>query len=210
MTQAPPPASPPPAPAPAAPAPARRPGLDPATGRQTIIVAAVIAALFYGSQVVNEALPANAQGQVAATSGVPVAISAVAQITPLSGWVATEHESGNGIRLEKGIVVIDLFTRTFGANAGELAGAYLDDVLRPDATQITTSETEVVTTETGTAARFAYQGIFKSVEVPIEGEVTALFASGHGVIADAWTRQGELGELLEEIHAMLGTIEVRA
>jgi hypothetical protein len=206
--------APPPEPAPVPPAPPstviRRPGLDPATRRQTVIVAAVIAALFYGSQIVNEALPANAQGQVAVAPGEPVSISADAQITPLSGWVATVHESGNGIRLEKGIVTIDLFTGTFGANARELAGAYLDDVLRPDATQITTSETEVVTTETGTAARFAYQGIFKGIDVPIEGEVTALFVGGHGVVADAWTRQGDLGELLGEIHAMIGTIEVKA
>jgi hypothetical protein len=186
----------------------RRPGLDPATRRQTVIVAAVIAALFYGSQILNEAIPANAQGQVAVAPGEPVAISADAQITPLDGWIATPHESGTGIRLEKGIVAIDLFSETFGSNAGDLASAYLEEILQPDATQLTTSETQVVTTETGTAARFLYQGIFKGVDVPIEGEVTALFAGGHGVIADAWSRQGDLGDMLEEIHAMLGTIEV--
>jgi hypothetical protein len=186
----------PPPPASAA-TPARRSGLDPATRRQTVIVAAVIAALFYGSQVVNEALPANAQGQVPVAPGEPAAISADARITPFLGWVVTPHDGGNGIRLEKGIVAIDLFSETFGSSAGDLAGAYLDDVLRPDATQLTTSATEVVTTETGTAARFAYQGIFQGVDVPIEGEVTAIFAKGRGVIADAWSRQGDLGDVLE-------------
>lgn len=180
--------------------------LDSGTRRQTIVVAAVIAALFYGSQILNEALPANAQGQVAA--GGTVAIGEASRITPLDGWVVTPHEGGPGIRLEKGIVVIDLFPETFGQNAGDLAKAYLDEILRPDATQLTTTETEVATTPNGSAARFGYQGMFTGVDVPIEGEVTAVFVGGNGVIADAWSRQGDLGSLLGEVHAMLETIEV--
>jgi hypothetical protein len=206
------PATPPPTALPPGALPYRQTGLDPATRRQTVIVAVVIAALFYGSHVLNEALPASAnnQGQVAFAPGEPVAISPEAQITPLDGWIATPHDSGSGIRLEKGVVSVDLYSEAFGSNAGDLAGAYLKRVLEPDATQLNASETEVVTTETGTAARFTYQGIFKGVDVPIEGEVTALFASGHGVVADAWSSQGDLGNLLGEVHAMLGTIEVRA
>lgn len=185
---------------------ARRPGLDPATRRQTFIVAAVIAALFYGSQVLNEALPANAQAPLAA--GESVLIGDGVRITPLEGWVATTHDNGFGIRLEKGVAVIDFYPESVGGNAGALAQTYLDEVLRPGATQLTTSDVETATTDNGTAARFAYQGLFEGVEVAIEGEVTAVFIGAQAVVADAWSRQGDLASLLGEVHAILETIEV--
>lgn len=206
MTQATAPA--PAADAAAATAVARRPALDPATRRQTFVVAAVIAVLFWGSQILNEALPASAQGQVA--PGEAAEIGDGAWITPLAGWALSPHDQGAGIRLEKGVVVVDLFPETFGGSAGALAQGYLDQVLKPGATQLTVTDIEVASTAMGTAARFSYQGIFDGVDVPIEGEVTALFIGRQGVVADAWSRQGDLGGLLGEVHAMLETIEVRA
>ena len=190
-------------------APARRPGLDPATRRQTFIVAAVIAALFYGSSVLNEALPANAADQARVTvAGEPIAVGDGVRITPAAGWVSSPHDSGSGIRLEKGVVAIDLYPETAGGTAAALAKAYLDDILKPGATQLTATDTEAVTGAKGTAARFSYQGIFEGVRVPIEGEVTAVFIGAQGVVADAWSRQGNLESLLAEVHAMLDTIQV--
>ena len=186
-----------------------RPGLDPATRRQTFIVAAVIAALFYGSSVLNEALPAHAADQgTVVVAGEPLTIGDGVRITPVDGWVSSPHDNGAGIRLEKGVVAIDLYPETLGGNASALAAAYLEDILKPGATQLTSTEPEVVTGPDGTAARFAYQGIFEGVDVPIEGEVTAIFIGNQGVIADAWSRQGELSGLLAEVHAMLDTIEI--
>jgi hypothetical protein len=201
--------------APAAEAPAAaRPGatapttsLDPGTRRQTAIVAVVLGALFFGSQVLNEALPANAADQ---RPGAPVVIVEGARITPFGGWVATPHDGGSGLRLEKGIVVIDLYEEAVGDDAGELATAYLDDFLRTSSTQLTASDVEVISTTNGTAARFTYQGMFTGVDVAIEGEVTAIFVSGEGVLADAWSPQGSLGALLDEVRAMLETVEFRS
>jgi hypothetical protein len=209
------PAEPPPAAAPAAVSPPavappaarmRLRGLDPATRRQTFIVAAVIAVLFYGTQILNEAIPASAKNQVPA--GDAVAIGASARITPLGGWLSTPHDSGTGIRLEKGVVVIDIYPETAGGTAGALATVYLEQVLKKDASQLTTTDTEVATTTNGSAARFAYQGMFSGVDTALEGEVTAIFVGDQGVIADAWSRQGDLASLLDEVHAMLETIEV--
>ena len=210
MTQsteaAPPAAVPTPVAAPPAPvATRRRPGLDPSTRRQTVIVAAVLAALFFGSQVLNEALPAIA---TTVTPGDAIDIGDGARITILAGWVATAHENSAGIRLEKGVVVIDLYPEMLGGNAGALAQAFLDEILKPGATQLTTTEFEVATGDNGTAARFNYQGLFEGVEVPIEGEVTAVFIGEQGVVADAWSRQGDLASLLGEVHAMIESIEV--
>jgi len=197
------PATPPPAIAQAA--PARRPGLDGATRRQTFVVAAILAALFFGSQVLNEAIPAIA---TTVTPGDAIDIGDGARITVLDGWVATAHETSAGIRLEKGIVVVDLYPETAGGNASALAKAYLDEVLTPSATQLTTTDPEVATGDNGSAARFTYQGLFEGVEVPIEGEVTAVFIGAQGVVADAWSRQGDLAGLLGEVHSMLESIEV--
>ncbi len=200
-------AAPPAAPAPGASARSPHPGLDPGTRRQTVIVAALLGALFFGSQVLNEALPANAADQ---RPGEPVLVGADARITPLGGWVATPHEEGSGVRLEKGVVVIDLYQEAVGEDASELATAYLDQVLRETSSQLTASDVEVDTTRNGSAARFTYQGIFTGVDIAIEGEVTAIFVNDTGVIADAWSAQGELGDLLDEVHAMLDTVEVRS
>jgi hypothetical protein len=197
MTQAPPPEAPVPA--------ARRPGLDPATFRQTLIVAAVLAAMFFGSSVLNEAIPAFATTII---PGEAIDVGDGVRIAPLEGWVVTAHENSGGIRLEKGVVVIDLYPETVGGSATALAQAYLDEILGPDTTQLTATDIESATGEEGTAARFAYQGLFEGVDVAIEGEVTAIFIGDQGVVVDAWSRQGELDGLLGEVHAMIATIEV--
>ncbi len=180
-------------------------GLDPATRRPTFIVAAIIAGLFFGSQILNEALP-SATDQVVA--GTPIAIGQKGQITPLPGWAPTAGQNG-AIRLEKGVVAVDLFPEAIGQNAGDLANEYLEQVLRAGATQVTATDIETASTSLGSAARFSYQGIFPEAQSPIEGEVTAVYASGQGVIADVWSRQGSLNQLLVEVHQMIATIEVK-
>jgi hypothetical protein len=183
-------------------------GFDPGTRRQTLIVAAILAAMFFGTQVVDEALPAAASpGEIATAPGDAVPIGEGWQITPLDGWVATSHDSGSGIRLEKGVVVVDLFPERYDA-AGELATDYLNQALKANATQLTASDIETATEPGGSAARFTYQGIFQEADGAIEGEVTAIVAGGNGVVADGWSDQGDLGGALDEIHRMLETIEV--
>jgi len=196
--------------APAAPAQAapRRSFLDPASIRPTVVIAIIIAALFYGTKILNEALPAAASEVPVSVSGT-VAIGDGSVITPFDGWVASPQDSGEGIRLEKGVVVVDLFPETFGADASDLAAGYRDQVLAPGTTQFTATPIEVFTSSNGTpGARFRYQGVFTGVDVAIEGEVTVLFDHGQGVVADAWTRQGALDDALGEIHEMLQTIVV--
>jgi hypothetical protein len=208
----PPPVSPPAAPPPTAPPPPslahRVAGLDPATRRQTFIVAAVLGTLFFGTQILNEALPAAADATtIEVAPGNPVAIGSGWQITPLDGWAASPHDSGTGIRLEKGVVVVDLFPQEF-ESAGDLAQAYLDQALKANATQLTATDIETATANNGSAARFTYQGLFPESDGAIEGEVTAIVVSGQGVVADAWAAQGDLGGQIGEVHQMLDTIQV--
>jgi len=147
-----------------------------------VIVAVIIAALFYGTRILNEALPA----------------------------AASAREGRDAIRLEKGIVALDLFAESFGANAFQLAEGYRDEVLAAGSTQFTATAIEAFTSGSGTpGARFRYQGLFTGVDVAIEGEVTVLFDDGLGIVADAWTRQGVLDGALGEVHEMVRSIEIR-
>lgn len=207
MTDAPPAAAPPAAAQPALPTARRAGRFDPGTFRQTLIVAGVIAALFFGTQVVDDALPAAAtQGAIDVAPGNPISVGGGWQITPLTGWQATHEDSGDGIRLEKGVIVVDVFPESFHS-AGDLAQAYLDEVLEKQASQLTSTNVQPVTEGGGQAARFNYQGIFNQSDGSIEGEVTAVVSGGDGVIADAWAPQGGLAVDLAEIHVMVDTIE---
>lgn len=183
--------------------------LDERSVRPTLVVAIIIAALFYGTRILNEALPVAASEVPVSASG-SVVIGQGATITPVAGWSASAHEGGDAIRLEKGIVVVDLFVESFGSSVVELAAAYRDEVLATDATQFTATQIEPFTASNGTrGARFRYQGLFTGVDVAIEGEVAVLLDDGLGVVADAWTRQGDLDEALGEIHGMIESIELR-
>jgi len=207
-SNAPAPEAPAPVPAPA-PGAARRAGgvFDPGTRRQTFIVAAILAVLFFGTQVLDEALPAAASpGGISTTPGEAVPIGDGWRITPLDGWLASTHDSGSGIRLEKGVVVVDLFPESYDS-AAALAQDYLDQALKANATQLTASAIETSPFPGRSAAGFAYQGIFPESNGAIEGEVTALVTGGSGVVADAWATQGDLGAALGEVHQMLETIE---
>lgn len=198
-----------PPPVQAAPPALRGSFLDPTSLRPTVIVAIIIAALFYGTQILNEALPAAAS-EVPVSAGGSVEIGQGATIAPVAGWVASAHDGGDGIRLEKGIVAVDLFAETFGSSAVGLAQGYRDEVLKADTTQFTATTIETFTSRNGTSgATFRYQGVFTGIDVPIEGEVTVLYDGGVGVVADAWTRQGDLDDALREIHDMVDSIEVR-
>jgi hypothetical protein len=180
-------------------------GFDPATRRPTLVVAILIAGLFFGSQILNDAIPANAgDGR---DPGSPVAIGSASQITPLGGWSVAELEGG-GLRLEKGFVAVDLFQVDVDAGAAELAVSYVDEVLRPVADQLTAGDPAVVADETGSAARLRYAGIFTGANGTIEGELTVVVTGGRAVVADAWAPQGELAIRLDEVHEMLGTLEI--
>ena len=186
----------------------RSPALDPATRRPTLLVAAIIAVLFFGSSLLNEAIPG---GTTEVSAGGSVRIGATATMTAVAGWNVSPHESGDGVRLEKGVVALDLFPETVTTDARGLAEAYIDQILQPDSTELTTTHVEpaFITETEPSSARFRYQGIFTGAEGPIEGEVTTFVNGGNGIVADAWTRRGALDSLLGEVREMVASIEVQ-
>ena len=134
-----------------------------------------------------------------------------------AGWEQLDAGGAlTGIRLQNGSVVLDVRVTEFPGDHLGLLTAYVNQVLQPDAQQLTVGQVNVVASNGRTAARAGYVGLFAGVTdqqgrpASVEGELTTfIFPNGVGVIVDAWGAQGTLSEALAQVHAMVDTIEVR-
>lgn len=168
------------------------------------IVAAVIVGVVAGGYVVADALGEPGDGSTTVSSAVTV--------HPLPGWeLAERFGDPPGARFTRGNASLDVASISFAGSGEDLLGAYVQEVLEPDAQQLEVSETvETVTLEGGlTGSRIAYVGTFGDVQVPIEGEVTAVVSpSGVGVVFDGWAPSGQLRFAIDDIRTMVRTAEV--
>ena len=150
-------------------------------------------------------------GALSSPSGNPVEVAGVVTVTPLSGWeLAERFADPPTARLTRGSASLDVAAVSFGGSREELARAYVDEVLEPQAEQLSVSEIETVTLASGLeASRFSYVGTFGDVQVAIEGEVTALVSpSGSAVIFDGWAPSGLLQYALDDVRTMIERAEV--
>lgn len=189
-------------------------GLASSGWRSTIALAASIALLVFGTQIINAAIPTPTKGPVDpandVTTGVTVATRVV--VHPATGWIV-EQTLGTipGLRLTRGDVSLDVRegTWTEGGPATFL-DSYIARIIRPDTTQfnITSVEATVVANQYN-AVRATYVGLFKGVASPIEGQMTGMvFRDGLAVVFDAWAPEGSLTGSLDEIKAMIDTTEI--
>ena len=128
----------------------------------------------------------------------------------LPGWQQLEAGGAlQGVRLQKGSVVVDFRVTQFTGDQVALLTAYVEQILKPDAQQLNVNGVTVVPVNGKNAARATYLGLFNGVTGAVEGELTTLVsAGGTGVIVDAWGAQGSLTPALGEVHAMINTLEV--
>jgi hypothetical protein len=191
--------------------------LDPQGKKPTLIVAGVLAALVLGTQIVNGVIPIpnQAPGGPSNPGGPtvgarPVDVGLGARVYVLPGWQQLDAGGAlQGVRLQKGSVVLDVRVTQFGGDHVALLTAYVNQILQPDAQQLNVNGVTVVPVNGKTAARATYLGLFNGVTGAVEGELTTLVsAGGVGVIVDAWGAQGSLAPALGEVHAMIDTIEV--
>lgn len=204
-----PPPPPPPPPAPVAGGGSGRAlmsWLDPQGIRPTAIVAGVILALFFGSQLLNGILPAAAQqGGIPVGPGSTVELGAL-RIHLVGGWQAVNGPVGP--RLAKGSVAVDVQSGPFTGDPADLYAEFVNTQLAPFATGFGATQPSAITVGPGVrAARGAYTGVFGDAG-EIEGEVTAMATGGTGYVFDAWGASGTLRSLLAEVQRMLETVEV--
>jgi hypothetical protein len=187
-------ANPPPVP----PAPAKARWLS------TIVLTIVLGVVVFGGYV--------AAGALSQPAGPPVTVAGVVRVQPLSGWeVAARFGSPPGARLSRGSGNLDFAALPFNGSSLDLVREYVNQVLEPGAQQLSVSkEAEPVTLRSGlTGVRIRYIGSFGRAQSSIEGEVTAIVSpQGVGAIFDAWSPEGLLQYVIDDIDTMIDRAEI--
>ena len=187
-----------------APSPARAPRLDPAGVRPTIAVAALIALLFFGSQLVNAVIPGTGDVGQSGDGGVDIG---VIRVQLADGWYVSDEAGGT--RVAKGSVAIDILDVDFEGDPSSLYEGFVAEALAPNATGFEATDPALVVVGGGMpAARGGYAGIFGQAN-EVEGQLTAFVVEGHGYVFDAWSHVGGLTRLLPEVELMIDSVQVR-
>lgn len=181
---------------------------EPSSGRARIwalvFTAVVLAVVVLGGYPLGRALSRPA--------GPPIDVAGVVRVQPLTGWEAAgRFEGPPGTRLTRGSGSLDVVALPFEGSAEDLAREYVRQVLEPQADRLSvSSRVEPVTVGAGLpGVRVAYVGTFGRSQSPIEGEVTAVVSpSGAGVVFDAWSPQGFLRYVVEDMRTMIDRAEV--
>jgi hypothetical protein len=170
----------------------------------TLAVLGVILLVVLGGYVVAAALSEPA--------GPPVGIPGVVSIRPLSGWVVAGSSSADqAVRVTRGSGNLDttVFPPDF-ADVQRLADRYVE-VLSGQLSQLSVSkQLSAVRLSSGLrGVRFGYIGVVAGTGTSIEGEVTVVVASGHGVVFDGWAPAGLLSFVRSDIETMIDQAEFR-
>jgi hypothetical protein len=162
----------------------------------TLAVLGVILVVVFGGFVTAAALSEPA--------GPPVGIAGVVSIRPLSGWVVAD--TPNGVpAMTRGSGNLETTVWLSGsADVRQLAERY-KEVLSGRLSQLSVSrQLSAVRLSSGLrGVRFGYIGVAAGTGTSIEGQVTVVTASGHGVVFDGWAPAGLLSFVRSDIDAMI-------
>ena len=143
--------------------------------------------------------------------GEPIELVPGVVIHPPQGWSVTRPEGqAPSLRLASGIAQMYIVVSPVAGDPVQQLDAYLNEVLVPQASQISTSPAESIDLLSGhPAAYFAYLGSFEGVNAPLEGEVAAVVApSGTAVVIDGWAPEGQFVSVQQDVRATVLAAEV--
>ena len=143
--------------------------------------------------------------------GEPIELVPGVVIHPPQGWSVTRPEGqAPSLRLASGIAQMYIVVSPVAGDPVQQLDAYLNEVLVPQASQISTSPAESIDLPSGhPAAYFAYLGSFEGVNAPLEGEVAAVVApSGTAVVIDGWAPEGQFVSVQQDVRATVLAAEV--
>jgi hypothetical protein len=164
-------------------------------------VVLVLAAVVLGGRVADSAL---------SVPGAPVQVAAGVSVRPLSGWRPVRQ--GPGVLLTRGGGNLSVVPASAGADPVELAGAYVRQVLAPNAQGLSLSrKLETVRLDGGQlGVRLAYQGTFRGQgrAMPLQGEVTAVAGRQAAAVFDAWASPEVYEYERADADAIIDTAEV--
>jgi hypothetical protein len=160
----------------------------------------VLAAVVVGGLVVDSAL---------SEPGPPIQVVVGVRVRPLSGWRTVRQ--GSAVLLTRGSGNLSVLPAGAGADPVGLAGAYVRQVLQPNAQGLSLSQ-GLQTVRLGggqVGVRFAYQGTFRGHgrATPLQGEVTAV-AGPRAAVFDAWAAPEVYEYERADVQEMVQTAEV--
>jgi hypothetical protein len=144
------------------------------------------------------------------TPGAPVQVGPVS-IRPGPGWsIAEQIPDPPQLRLTKGAAHLYVVIPPGQASPEGHLQAYVDEVLAPQARQLSVSPIEAVELPSGQpAVLLSYVGSFEGVASPLEGEVLALVSpSGTPVVFDGWAPEGLWVGARDEVRTMVSGAEI--
>jgi hypothetical protein len=160
----------------------------------------VLAAVVLGGRVADSAL---------SVPGPPVQVAAGVSVRPLSGWRSVRR--GSSVLLTRGSGNLSVLPAAEGADPAGLAGAYVRQVLQPNAQGLLSQGLQTVRLVGGqVGVRFAYQGTFRGQgrATPLQGEVTAVAGPRAAAVFDAWAAPEVYEYERADVQEMVQTAEV--
>jgi hypothetical protein len=178
-----------------------RAGSRPGRWRPVGGVLLVLAAVVVGGRVVDSAL---------SEPGPPIQVVVGVRVRPLSGWRTVRQ--GAAVLLTRGSGNLSVTPAGAGADPASLAGAYVRQVLQPNAQGLSLSQ-GLQTVRLGggqVGVRFAYQGTFRGQgrATPLQGEVTAVAGPRAAAVFDAWAAPEVYEYERADVQEMVETAEV--
>ena len=143
-------------------------------------------------------------------AGPPVGIAGVVSIRPLSGWVVADATKGvPAMTRGSGNLDTTVFFSGF-ADVQHLADRYVV-MLSGKLNQLSVSRelSAIRLSSSLRGVRFGYIGVDAGTGTSIEGEVTVVATSGHGVVFDGWAPAGLLSFVRSDIDTMIDRAEIR-
>ena len=144
------------------------------------------------------------------TPGAPIPVGPIS-VRPAPGWtVSRQVPDPPQLRLTKGTAQFFVVIPPLQAPAEGQLQSYVDEVLAPQAGQLSVSPIEAVELPSGQpAVLVSYVGSFDGVASPLEGEVLALVSpSGTPVVFDGWAPEGLWVGARDEVRSMVSGAEI--
>jgi hypothetical protein len=191
-------------------------GLDPTGWRPTLIVAGILAALVLGTQLINAAIPVPGSrplpGQSTGPSvpGAPVVVAGDVRFVLVSGWQITQRYADQlpGVGVQKGDVRMEI--RATVAPSSGSANDLLQQfraILARQLAAFQSTPPSPVSTNGMNGLGVQYQGTNRNGNVQEGVMYVFISPSGTGILAHAGGQRGSIEPLLEEIQAMVGSLE---
>ncbi len=188
----------------------RHPSPEGAKWIPTIVVFLVTVFVVVGGYLIAGEPQEIAVGQESGP-GEPVMVTDSVTVTPPEGWSVTQrYTDPPGVRLTGGMGNLLVVVPPNDFTPEELLEAYVDEVLEPEATQLTvSSKRKELTLSYGEAVRTSYVGQFEGVAASIEGELTAVVSpGGTPVMYDGWSSQGQYVSARDDVRQTVAGAEV--